>query len=306
MDTRDVLLVDGFTAEPMAGNPAGVVPDADGLADDQLAAIAAELGASATAFVFDSARADRRLRFFTPGGETDRSDHAAVAAFTTLFERGHLDAGEYEMETIGQTREVEITDDGTVWVEQGAARFEALSLDYDEVADTLGVDAATLQDIGADMPMVVADTGEPWLLVPINYFEHVSRIDPEFQAIGALCDRVEAAGLYAFTFDTVGGQSTLHGRGFVPSRGVGEEPVIGAAAGACAAFVRREGALDDTIEHVVVEGGHFLDRPGTVRVDTDGLEAWVGGRAVTTMDGSMTVPDADADDDIIEILEQNG
>jgi len=301
MDTRDVLLVDAFTAEPMAGNPAGVVLDADGLTDDQMAAIADEVGASSTAFVGDSGRADRRLRFFAPTGEIDRSDHATVAAFAALFERGGLDAGEYEMETIGRTRDVEIKEDGTVWLEQDEARFEESSLDHDEVADALGVDAATLQDIGADMPMVVADTGEPWLLVPINYFEHVSRIGPDRQAIDALCDRVDAVGLYAFTFDTVGGQSTLHGRGFAPSRGVGEAPVTGAAAGACAASVRHEGALDDTIEQVVVEQGHFLDRPGTVRVDTDGLEVWVGGQAVTTLDGSITVPEAVEDDDIIEL-----
>ena len=301
MDTRDVLLVDAFAAEPMAGNPAGVVLDADGLTDDQMAAIANELGASSTAFVCESDRVDRRLRFFAPTGERDRSDHATVAAFAALFERGGLDAGEYEMETIGRTRDVEIKEDGTVWLEQGEARFEEISLDYDEMADALGIDVATLQDVGADMPMAVADTGEPWLLVPVNYFEHVSRIDPDLSAIDALCDRVDAVGLYAFTFDTIGGQSTLHGRGFAPSHGVGEDPVTGTAAGACGAYVRHEGALDDTIDQVVVEQGHFLDRPGTVRVDTDGVAAWVGGQAVTTLDGSMTVPEAAEDDDIIEI-----
>ncbi|MBX0286176.1 PhzF family phenazine biosynthesis protein [Haloarcula salinisoli] len=301
MDTRDVLLVDAFAAEPMTGNPAGVVLDASELTDDQMAAIAGELGASATAFVCESERADRRLRFFAPTGEVDRSDHATVAAFATLFERGGLEAGEYEMETIGRTRAVEVKGDGTVWLEQGEARFEEVPLEHDEVADALGIDVATLQDVGADMPMAVADTSEPWLLVPVNYFEHVSRIDPDLPAIQDLCERVDAVGLYAFTFDTIGGEATLHGRGFAPSRGVGEDPVTGTAAGGCAAYVRREGALDNTIDQVVVEQGHFLDRPGTVRVDTDGLEAWVGGRAVTTMDGSMTVPEATEDDDIIEI-----
>jgi len=301
METRDVLLVDAFAAEPMAGNPAGVVPDADGLTDDRMAAIAGELGASATAFVCGSDRADRRLRFFTPTGEIDRSDHATIAAFAALDERGGLDAGEYTTETIGQTRDVEVQEDGTVWLEQGEARFEDVPQDHDDVADALGIDVATLRDVGADMPMAVADTSEPWLLVPVNYFEHVSRIDADPPAIDAIRDRVGAVGLYAFTFDTIGRESTLHGRAFAPSDGVVENPVTGTAAGACAAYVRREGALDDTVEQVVVEQGHFLDRPGTVRVDTDGLEAWVGGRAVTTLDGSLTVPEADADDDIIEI-----
>jgi PhzF family phenazine biosynthesis protein len=188
-----------------------------------------------------------------------------------------------------------------VWLEQGAAEIEKVGLDHEAVADALGIDVATLRDVGADMPMAVADTGEPWLLVPVNYFEHLSKLQPDMPAIDDLCERVDAVGLYAFTFDTIGGQATLHGRAFAPSRSVGEDPVTGTAAGACAAHVRREGALDDTIEQVAVEQGHFLDRPGTVRVDTDGQEAWVGGRAVTTLQGSMTVPEAATDDDIIEI-----
>jgi PhzF family phenazine biosynthesis protein len=301
MDTRDVLLVDAFAAEPMAGNPTGVLTEAGELTDDQMAAIAAELGASATAFVTDSETADRRLRFFTPTGAVDRADHATVAAHAALFERDALSEGEYTVETDGRTIDVEIQADGTVWLEQGTVDIEDVSLDYDEVADALGIDVATLKDVGADLPLAVADTSEPWLVVPVNYFQHLSSLDPDVTAISALCERVDAVGLYAFTFDTIGGQSTLHGRAFAPSRDIGEDPVTGTAAGACGAYVRRKGALDDTIEQVVVEQGHFLDRPGTVRVDTDGLEAWIGGRAVTTLDGSMTVPAADDEDDILEL-----
>ena len=300
MDTREVLLVDAFAAEPMTGNPAGVVTDAAELTDDQMAAIAAELGASATAFVTSSETADRRMRFFSPTGEVDRADHAIVAALSALFERGGLDAGEYSVETARRPVDVELKEDGTVWVDQGGVDIEEVPLDHEDVADALGVDVATLQDVGADLPLAVAATSDPWLVVPVNYFEHVSSLDADMAAIRRLCERVDAVGLYAFTFDTIAGTSTLHGRGFAPSKDVGESPVSASAAGAVAAYVRREGALDNTIDQVVVEGGHFPDRPGTVDVDTDGLEAWVGGRAVTTLDGSMTVPSADAEDDIIE------
>jgi len=300
MDACDVLLVDAFAAEPMAGTPTGVVLDAGELGDDQMAAIAGELGAGATAFVSASETADRRLRSVTTTGEVDWHDAATVAAHAALFERDGLAAGEYQVETVGRTRDVEVKPDGTVWVDQGRADIDTVDLDHGAVADALGIDVATLEDVGADMPMAVADTGEPWLLVPVNYFEHVSRVGPDVAAVATLCDQVDAVGLYVFTFDTIAGESTLHARAFRPE-GAGEDPVTATAAGACAAHVRREGALDDTVEQVVVEQGHFLDRPGTVRVDTDGLETWVGGRAVTTMDGSMTVPEATGDDDIIEI-----
>ena len=53
MDTRRALLVDAFTSEPLAGNAAGVIPDAGGLSDGQMQAIARELHAADTAFIAD-------------------------------------------------------------------------------------------------------------------------------------------------------------------------------------------------------------------------------------------------------------
>ncbi|MBX0321923.1 PhzF family phenazine biosynthesis protein [Halomicroarcula sp. F13] len=301
METRQALLVDAFAAEPMAGNPAGVVPDADGLTDDQMQAIAGELGASETAFVLDSEDADRRLRYFTPDQEVDLCGHATIAAHAALFERGTVETGQHTMATERGVLDVETKADGTVWMEQGEADIREVDCSLDDVADAVGVDVATLQDVGADLPLAVGDTGFPWLLVPVNYFQHLSGADPDPSAIESLCEAVDAMGVYAFTFDTIDGQSTLHGRAFAPRAGITEDPVTGTAAGACGAYIRRYGALDSTVEQIVVEQGHFLDRPGTVQVDTDGTAVWVGGRAVTTLDGSLTVPDADEDDEILEV-----
>jgi len=51
METRRTLLVDAFADEPLAGNVAGVVPDVGELSEDRMGRIAAELGASETAFL---------------------------------------------------------------------------------------------------------------------------------------------------------------------------------------------------------------------------------------------------------------
>jgi len=302
MDTRQALLVDAFAAEPTAGTPTGVVPEADGLTADQMQAIAGELGATETAFVLPSADADRRLRCFSPTEELEQAETATVAAHAALYERGSVDAAEWAVATAGGEVAVETKPNGMVWVEQGRVDITEVEIPYSDVAGALGLDEATLKDVGADLPLVTADAGESWLVVPVNYFEHLSNLTVDGAAVASLCDRADAAGVYPFTFDTVGGdatrRSTLHGRAFrVGSRT--EEPVSAAASGACAAFVRRYGALDETIEQITVEGGHFRDRPGTVSVDTDGTEVWVGGRGVTALDGTVTVPAVD-DDDIIE------
>ncbi|WP_336336982.1 PhzF family phenazine biosynthesis protein [Haloarcula brevis] len=302
MDTRQALLVDAFAAEPTAGTPTGVVPEAGGLADDQMRAIASELGATETAFVRPAADADRRLRCFSPSGELEQAAAATVGAHAALYERGTVGAAEWTVATAGGEVTVETKENGMVWVEQGRADIAEVDVPYSDVADALGLDEATLKDVGADLPLVTASVAQPWLMVPVNYFEHLSGLAVDAAAVAALCDRTDAAGVYPFTFDTVGGdatrRSTLHGRAFRAGSRT-EEPVSAAASGACAAFVRRYGALDDTIEQVVVEGGHFRDRPGTVSVDTDGDEVWVGGRGVTALDGTVTVPAVD-DDDIIE------
>ncbi|NHX40600.1 MULTISPECIES: PhzF family phenazine biosynthesis protein [Haloarcula] len=302
MDTRQALLVDAFAAEPTAGTPTGVVPEADGLTDDQMQAVASELGATETAFVLPAEDADRRLRCFSPTKELAQAETAAVAAHAALYERGEIDDSEWTVATARGDVAVETKQNGMVWVEQGRADITEVDIPYSDVADALGLNAATLRDVGADLPLVTAGVGESWLMVPVNYFEHLSGLTMDVAAVDSLCDRVDAAGVYPFTFDTVGAdatrRSTFHGRAFrVGSRA--EEPVTATASGACAAFVRRYGALDDTIEQIIAEGGHFRDRPGTVSVDTDGTEVWVGGRAVTALDGTVTVPAVD-DDDIIE------
>ena len=62
-----ILQVDAFTDRPFAGNPAGVVLEADGLSDAEMQAIAAEMNVADTAFLAKpSGAADWTLRWFTP------------------------------------------------------------------------------------------------------------------------------------------------------------------------------------------------------------------------------------------------
>jgi PhzF family phenazine biosynthesis protein len=53
-------------------------------------AIAHAVGFNETAFALPSARADLRLRYFTPGHEVDLCGHATVGTFVLLHARGRL------------------------------------------------------------------------------------------------------------------------------------------------------------------------------------------------------------------------
>ena len=299
MDTCRALLVDAFTTDPLAGNAAGVVPHAEDLSADRMGAVAAELAVSETAFVLPSDDADRRLRYFSPTREVDLCGHATIAAHAHLHEAGAIDPGEHTVETNVGVLDVEVDPDGVVRMTQNRPTVRRVDVGYDRLGDALGIDPAALRDVGADLPTAVASTGLAFLMVPVNFLTHLSGAAPDDAALEALAGEYDAAGVYAFTFDTLNGDSTLHARAFAPSLGIPEDPATGTAAGACGAYLREVGAFDGEFpDTVVVEQGHFVDRPGRIRVQV-GAEVQVGGRAVTSLDGRLAVPPGD-DDDILE------
>ncbi|WP_276258515.1 PhzF family phenazine biosynthesis protein [Haloglomus litoreum] len=302
-DTRRALLVDAFTDTPLTGNAAGVVTDASGLETDQMQSIAAELGASETAFLSPSDEADRRVRYFTPSQEVDLCGHATIGSHALLAMEGQLDEGVHTLETNAGVLDIEI-DDGTVWMTQNPPEIRELDdLDYGTVADALGVRESALTGLSADLPLARATTGLPFLVVPVEYLADLSEMDPDMGTIEALSEAHDCAGVYAFTFDTLDAESTLHARMFAPGAGVPEDPVTGTASGACGAYLDRFGALDPTPERMRFEQGHFMDRDGIVHVEaseatTEGLVR-VGGEAVVALDGEVAVPEPESDD-IIE------
>jgi len=82
MKTYRIYQIDAFTRERFKGNPAGVVPNADGLTEAQMQTIARELNNSETAFIFSPNAPDHdvRIRFFTPTTEVPSCGHATISA----------------------------------------------------------------------------------------------------------------------------------------------------------------------------------------------------------------------------------
>ncbi|MBP1987995.1 PhzF family phenazine biosynthesis protein [Halolamina salifodinae] len=302
MESYRTLLVDAFTTEPLTGNAAGVVPDADGLSEEQMQAIARELSVSETAFLMSSTEADRKVRYFSPTQEVDLCGHATIAAHGALFDDGAIDAGTYTLETPVGVLDIEVTETGAVWMTQNAPQIFEVDLDYDAAGAALGIDPDAFRDVGADLPPAYASTGLPFLMLPVNFLEHLSGVDPDIPAVEELAEKHDCAGVYVFTFDAVGRSqdSTLHGRAFVPGLGIDEDPVTGTASGACGAYLDHFAAFDDEFpERMTFEQGHFMDRPGYVGVRVDGRTVQVGGDAVVSLDGSLTVPEFE-EDEIIE------
>jgi trans-2,3-dihydro-3-hydroxyanthranilate isomerase len=296
-DERRALLVDAFTDTALAGNVAGVVPDGGGLTDSQMQAIARELGASETAFLLPGDEADRAIRYFTPTREIDLCGHATVASLGHLYDAGQVGAGAHQLETPVGMLDVDVTDAGVVWMTQQPPNVEEITVDLEDVASILDVPPAGVT--GVELPVAVASTGLPFVIVPVTFLELLGDASPDMDALEAFAERHDAAGVYAFTFDTISADSTLHGRCFVPGAGVPEDPVTGTASGATGAYLRRVEAFESLPAEMRFEQGHFLERPGEVRVEAR-EDIRVGGTTVTAFDGTLAVPEA-AEDEILGV-----
>ena len=80
-------ILDVFTTRPYAGSPLAVLPEAQGLSDEQMQKIASEFAFSATAFVRPprSPGSTHRVRIFTPAREIPFAGHATIGSALTLL-----------------------------------------------------------------------------------------------------------------------------------------------------------------------------------------------------------------------------
>ena len=117
--TVPFCFVDVFASRPLTGNPLSLIPDADGLAEPQMQAIAREFNQSETTFVLRPSvpGATWRLRSFTPiGAEVFGAGHNALGAWLWLAHAdqapggGHLDPGDRRRGAAGRGQPGSTTD----------------------------------------------------------------------------------------------------------------------------------------------------------------------------------------------------
>ncbi len=290
MDTHPVRVVDAFTATPMAGIPVCVVLDTSDLSHAQRSAIAGEVGPSETAFVDDSTVS------VISDHDQGRGIHVAIAVMSALREAGRIDDGTIELQMGDSETTATVGSAGRAWVDVPSPELRESAVSEDTAAAALGVDPATVRDVAADFPLARASQGRGYLVVPVNFLGSLSGATPDREAVAELLDETGAAGIYAITFDTLETDSDIHGQLVGPT---GRSSWVTGEAAACAvAVARHHGATDR--ETVRVEEGDLLDRPARISVRADG-DWQVGGRATTTLEGSVAVPPDESDDDIVVV-----
>lgn len=296
MEKRQVLLVDSFADQPTGGRQVAVLPT--DVPASQRRAIASEFATSGVV-----AHDDGELTYTDCDG-SQAVVSAAVAGYSSLSNRGVIDGGTHEFHVEGTTDPadpflVELTDDGRVAFELPTHTPREVSATSEEFADALGVDASTLDDVGADLPAAKTEAFGGTTLVPVNFLQHLSGARPDVGALASILEQTETSRLVAFTFDTLGPETEVHMRVFDPTAADNERPASGVGAGACVALCSRHAVFGGDKDEIRIECGQFSDRPGTLAATvTD--QPTISGTSLTVLDGNLAVP-ADEDDDIIEV-----
>ena len=316
----EIHQVDAFTDVPFGGNPAGVVPRAEGLSPELMQKIAREMQLSETAFVTDLRQTkenadgpDFHVRFFTPAAEVDLCGHATIATFWLLMELGVVSPGDGSGDPEGETRVFQQTGAGVLPVdllfgcEGGPARvmmtqalpqvgFTLEQADLAELERILKAPQGSLTGFQGPKPQAVS-TGLWDLIVPVTSMEALLSMRPDMGALAQFCNERKLVSVHCFSMDTVETGSTRPLQGFRPAVGIPEEAATGTASGATGAYLVLNRLVDikQPVTRIICEQGHVMGRPSAIHVEigVEGREirsVRVGGSAVTVMKGRMELP----------------
>jgi len=239
----------------------GVVLDAAGFEPADMQKIAAAVGASETAFVCPSERADVRLRFFTPLEEVPLCGHATVAAFALMFERNVLSAGEYRQEIGAGVLPVRVYADGRVKMSQARPVFG----EFVRRADAAAV-LGCAEELLVGLPPQIVSTGLRDVFVAIRDRAALLALQPDFAAMSRLNAETNSLGFHVYTRDTISPLAAAHCRNFAPLVGIEEEAATGSASGALAALLFARGAAGPVQEF---EQGHAIGAPSSIRAELE-------------------------------------
>ena len=266
-----VYQVDAFTKEKLLGNPAGVVPNADGLNEPQMQKIARELNNSETAFIFsaDDGTHDVRVRFFTPTREVPICGHATVSAHYVRAVEGNMPACRVLQKTGAGILPVDILREGgdyRIVMTQGKIEIGEPFPDplRRRLTEALGIG---VEDLRADCPVVIASTGHSKVMVGIRDVALLHALRPDMAALSQLSGEIGCNGFYVFTLHP-GETPLVHGRMFAPAIGIQEDPVTGNANGPLGAYLVRfgfAGVANGDFSFEAVQG-EAIGRAGRMKV----------------------------------------
>ncbi len=177
---------------------------------------------------------------------------------------------------------------------QAKPGFQPVQTNPKVLSKMLGIETSSL-DLQRS-PIEKAFTGLWHLIVPMKSRESIDLAKPNYLALRELNKSLDVTTTHLFTLNSGRKEITAYTRDFAPAAGVDEDPVTGTANGALGAYLVKNQLVPLTLPQVKMtfEQGNRLKRKGilTLRVShRDGKvsEVWVGGEAVTVLEGTIRI-----------------
>jgi trans-2,3-dihydro-3-hydroxyanthranilate isomerase len=303
--TYEFIQVDVFTQTPLAGNPLAIFPDALGLSDTEMQALAREMNLSETTFILardaaTEAREGKKVRIFTVETELPFAGHPTLGTSLYLYASEtnqkkptqitlDLKAGKIPVRfTANSENPGSDRVDGQVFGEMRQRDPEfGTPLSREDVARAVGI---AVDEISSDWPIQPVSTGLTFTIVPFRNRQTLS--DLKFAYIQA-ADFLKETGANFFYFlcpERREGRLEAQARMFFYG---GEDPATGSAAGCAASWMVQHGVASSD-ERVVIRQGVECRRPSEmhVRSTREGervTNVRVGGHAVEILRGTVVL-----------------
>lgn len=274
MQAQRFTQVDVFSAEPFRGNPVAVVHDAEGMSDDEMAALARWTNLSETCFLLPprDPRADYRVRIFSSLREMPFAGHPTLGVCHAWLASGGSPRGSDVVQECGV---------GLVSIRRQDGR---LAFAAPPLRRTGPVDETLLASIVAAFGLERADVrhaqwvdnGAGWLALMLDDRERLLALSPDLTALYGV-----PVGLVA---PWPGGAAAFEVRAFIGGDAVPEDPATGSFNAGIARWLREERMAPPSF---VIAQGTAIGRAGRIHVESDGAELWIGGACVTRIDGTL-------------------
>ena len=293
----NIYQVDVFSTKLFGGNPAGVVPDARELSQEDMQNIAREMNLSETAFIMPIDKNNYKVRFFTPLKEVDICGHATIGTFYTLAYKGYLPSiyngvkKVYQETKVGKLSVEIFFSNGKIekiLMEQGPPKELGAVKDIESLLDCFNIDK---KDIGIEGKFVepkMVSTGLPEILLPINNKDILDNLKVDFNKLTDISKTLNVIGVHAFYLPKVNSDKVFT-RNFAPIVGINEESATGTANGSLAYFLKEKGYINKN--EIISIQGETLKRPSKIYCVLDQINGSyivkVGGQARIVLEGIM-------------------
>lgn len=284
--------VDVFSDRHFRGNPVAVVLDADDIDSSEMQRIAAWTNLSETTFLLkpENPQASYKLRIFTPTDEIPFAGHPTVGSAHAALEAGAVEpnGGHLYQECGAGVLKLTVEGDGADRLIFLQAPPPKIIRPFDGPLEALS--SALGGEVSIDPAPTSVDVGIAWLVTFFDDENSVRNLRPDMTAISRLSDDFNVTGIACFALGGEDG-AAIRVRCFAPGFGIPEDPVTGSANACIGRYLAEMGLIEKTGREYVSSQGTEMGRDGRlhVRVSDDGLNVQVGGRAVTTVEGTISV-----------------